>query len=84
MEVRMMERPDEPASEALSTIGLFLNIAAVLAFATGLAGLGTSTSILAPAILAVAVVAFAASLICFAVGGRRIDHRCTQHVTSVR
>lgn len=79
----MMQRPNEPASEALSTVGLLLNIAAVFAFATGLAGLSTGTSALAVATVGVAVVTFAASLVCFAVGGSRLDARRTEHVTSL-
>jgi hypothetical protein len=83
MNVRMMERPNEPASEALSTVGLLLNVAAVLAFATGLAGLTISMSALSVATVAIAVVTFAASLVCFAVGGSRLDARRTERVTSL-
>ncbi|HEY5843293.1 MAG TPA: hypothetical protein VIU87_17865 [Mycobacterium sp.] len=78
----MMERPHEPRVEALSTVGLLLNVAAVPAFALGLAGLSTGTSGLAAATVAVAVVTFAASLVCFTVGGRRLDVRRTEHVRS--
>ena len=79
----MMERPNEPPSEALSTVGLLLNVAAVSAFAPGLAGLSTGTSGLAAATVAVAVVTFAASLVCFTVGGSRLDVRRTEHVRSL-
>lgn len=82
MKVAMMERPHEPRVEALSTVGLLLNVAAVLAFALGLAGFSTGTSGLAAATIAVAVVIFAASLVCFMVGGRRLDAQRTEHVTS--
>ncbi len=79
----MMERPDEPRVEALSTVGLLLNVAAVFAFAMGLAGLSTGRNALAAATMAVAVLTFAASLVCFAVGGRRLDARSTEHVQNL-
>ncbi len=79
----MMKRPAEPASEALSTVGLFLNVAAVLAFATGGAGLCDSATFAAVAAVALGAVLFTTSLICFAVGGRKLDAHRTAHVTSL-
>lgn len=79
----MMKRPQEPASEALTNVGLFLNVAAILAFAIGLAGLGTQASLLAAGTVALSALLFLASLVCFAVGGRRLDARRTGHVTNL-
>ena len=64
----MGERPasvDEPASEAIATTGLFLNFTAVIAFAVCLASWGTSDAALAAAAGIVAILAFAASIVCF-------------------
>lgn len=74
MDPAMTERADEPVSDVLSSAGLFLNVGAVLTFAIGLAGLSMSAA--AVATVATAAALFAASLVCFAVAGRRVDaHR---------
>jgi hypothetical protein len=65
----MTKRPHEPAFEALTNVGLFLNVAAILAFAIGLAGLGSQASLLAAGTVAFSALLFLASLICFAIGG---------------
>ena len=57
----------------MSNVGLFLNVAAVLAFAIGLAGLGSHASLAAAGTVAFSALLFLASLVCFAVGGRRLD-----------
>mgnify|MGYP000873924116 CR=1 FL=1 len=74
----MTKRPHEPAGEALSNVGLFLNVAAILAFAIGLAGLGSHASLLAAGTVGFSALLFLASLVCFAVGGRRRDARRTR------
>jgi hypothetical protein len=79
----MHERRDEPASEALSTIALLLNVSAVPAFAVGLTGFGAGTGGLATATMAIAAAAFAVSLVCFAVGGYRLDARRAAQVKSI-
>lgn len=81
--VRMMERPTERVSDALSSTGLVLNVAAVLGFALGLGSLSVTASMTAMATLVSAGVLFAASLVCFAVGGRRLDADRTAHVTAL-
>ncbi len=64
----MSERPAsiaEPASEAIATTGLLLNFTAVIAIAVSLASWGASDAVLATAAGAGAMLAFAASIICF-------------------
>jgi hypothetical protein len=57
---------DQPASEAIATTGLFLNIASVIALAVSLASWGASDAVIASLAGATAVLAFVGSLICFA------------------
>jgi hypothetical protein len=57
---------DQPASEAIATTGLFLNIASVIALAVSLASWGASDAVIASLAGVTAVLAFAGSLICFA------------------
>ena len=80
----MTKRPHEPAFEALTNVGLFLNVAAILAFAIGLAGLGSQASLLAAGTVAFSALLFVASLICFAIGGRRLDASRTRRVTNLK
>ena len=64
----MGERPasaDAPASEALATTGLFLNLASVIAIAVCLASWGASDAVWAAAAGVAALLTFAASLVCF-------------------
>ena len=64
----MGERPasvDEPASEAIATTAPFLNFAAVIAIVLSLASWGLSEPVLATAAGVSAVLAFAASIVCF-------------------
>jgi hypothetical protein len=64
----MGERPataDAPASEAIATTGLFLNIASVIAIAVSLASWGASDAVIAGIAGAAAVLTFVGSLICF-------------------
>ena len=56
---------DKPASEAIATTGLFLNIASVIAIAVSLASWGASDAAIAAAAGVTAVLAFVGSLICF-------------------
>jgi hypothetical protein len=57
---------DQPASEAIATTGLFLNIASVIALAVSLASWGASDTVIASLAGVTAVLAFVGSLICFA------------------
>jgi hypothetical protein len=57
---------DQPASEAIATTGLFLNIASVIAIAVSLASWGASDAVIASVAGVTAVIAFVGSLICFA------------------
>jgi len=57
---------DQPASEAIATTGLFLNIASVIALAVSLASWGASDTVIASVAGLTAVLAFVGSLICFA------------------
>jgi hypothetical protein len=57
---------DQPASEAIATTGLFLNIASVIALAVSLASWGASDVVIASLAGVTAVLAFVGSLICFA------------------
>ena len=66
----MGERPasvDEPASEAIATVGLFLNVTSVIAIAVCLASWSASDAALAAAAGVTAVVAFVSSIVCFSV-----------------
>ena len=56
---------DKPASEAIATTGLFLNIASVIAIAVSLASWGASDAVIAAVAGVTAVLAFVGSLICF-------------------
>jgi hypothetical protein len=57
---------DKPASEAIATAGLFLNVASVIAIAVSLASWGGNAAL---AIVGgvVAVISFVASIVCFGV-----------------
>jgi hypothetical protein len=57
---------DQPASEAIATTGLFLNIASVIALAVSLASWGASDAVIASLAGVTAVLTFVGSLICFA------------------
>ncbi len=64
----MSERPtpiDEPVSEAIATAGLLLNFIAVIAIAVSLASWGLADAVVATTAGASAVLAFAASIVCF-------------------
>jgi hypothetical protein len=69
----MSTRPGETLGEALTTVGLLLNVTAVPAFVAGLAMVSVTASVFAAVIMALAVVGFAISLVCLSVGGRRLD-----------
>lgn len=60
---------EAPTTETVSSLGLVLNFAAVVIMAVALAGLGLGNTIAAACSAAVAVIAFTASLACFAVDG---------------
>ena len=66
---------DKPASEAIATTGLFLNIASVIALAVSLASWGASDAVLATGAGVTAVRAFVGSLICF---GKQAEDREVQ------
>jgi hypothetical protein len=65
-------------SEAPGTVGLLLNVAAVVSFAVSLAAFAVGESALAGSIAVAAVVGFAASLICFAVDRPRPDEHAVR------
>jgi len=64
---------DVPANEALGSTGLLLNIAAVIAFAVGLAGIGVASVTFIAGSLSVAVLIFLASVVCLFLDGRRAE-----------
>jgi hypothetical protein len=64
-----------PVSEAPGTIGLLLNIGAVVAFALSLAAFGLGQSVVAGSMMSAALLSFVASLVCFAADGSHLDHR---------
>jgi hypothetical protein len=64
---------DGAAAEALSSVGLLLNIAAVMAFAGALAAFGVGNGGIAAAAAVLAVAGFIASLVCFALDSRRSE-----------
>lgn len=63
---------DAPASEAVATTGLFLNIASVIAIAVSLASWGASDSLFAAIAGVLAVLTFIGSLVCF---GKQAEDR---------
>ena len=69
--------PDAPASEAIATTGLFLNIASVIAIAVSLASWGASDAVVAAVAGVTAVLAFVGSLVCFA---KQAEDRETQQI----
>ena len=76
----MDERPasnNGPASEAIATTGLFLNIASVIAIAVSLASWGAANATLAVAGGVAAILTFVASLVCF---GMQADDREPQQL----
>lgn len=62
-----------PAAEAVGTIALFLNVAALIAFAVCLGSFAVQQPILATAAGVGAVVAFAISLVCFAMDSKQFE-----------
>ncbi|BBY18811.1 hypothetical protein [Mycolicibacterium litorale] len=69
----MGERVSAPAdatTEAIATTALFLNFTAVIALAVSLASLGTSDTAVAAAAGVIAVLSFAASILCFSAQAR--------------
>lgn len=62
-----------PAAEAVGTIALFLNVAALIAFAICLGSFAVQQPILAAAAGVGAVVAFAISMVCFMVDSRQFE-----------
>jgi hypothetical protein len=73
------ERPvssDKPASEAIATTGLFLNIASVIAIAVSLASWGASDTAIASIAGVTAALAFVGSLVCF--GAQAEDREVAQ------
>jgi hypothetical protein len=67
---------DTPASEAIATTGLFLNIASVIAVTVSLASWGASDAVIAAVAGVTAVLTFVGSLICF--GKQAGDHESQQ------
>ncbi|WP_123028588.1 hypothetical protein [Mycolicibacterium stellerae] len=68
---------DRPASEAIATTGLFLNIASVIAVAVSVASWGASDAVIAAVAGVTAVLAFVGSLVCF---GKQAEDREAQQV----
>lgn len=62
--------PADATTEAIATTALFLNFTAVIALAVCLASLGTSDAVVATAAGVIAVLSFAASLLCFSAQAR--------------
>jgi hypothetical protein len=76
----MGQRPastDAPASEAIATTGLFLNLASVIAIAVSLASWGASDGVVASIAGVVAFCAFIGSLVCF---GKQAEDREVQQI----
>ena len=69
----LMNAGDSAAGEVLRTVGLVLNLAAIVAFALFLSTLGTNGPGASGAAAAVSVVAFLASLLCFVIDRRRSE-----------
>jgi Na+/H+-dicarboxylate symporter len=72
-----MNGGDSAAGEVLRTLGLVLNLAAIVAFALFLSTLGTTGPGAAAAAAAVTVVTFLASMLCFAADRRRSEAELT-------
>jgi hypothetical protein len=72
-----MNDGDSASGEFLRTVGLVLNLTAIVAFALFLSTLGTTGPGASGAAAAVSVVAFLASLLCFAVDRRRSEAQLT-------
>lgn len=72
-----MNSGDSAAGEVLRTLGLVLNLAAIVAFALFLSTLGTTGPGASAAAAGVTVVAFLASLLCFAADRRRSEAELT-------
>ena len=68
-----MNGGDSASGEILRTLGLMLNLSAIVAFALFLSTLGTSSPGGSGATGAVAFVAFLASLLCFVADRRRSE-----------
>jgi hypothetical protein len=76
----MGDRPasaDAPASEAIATTGLFLNIASVIAIAVSLASWSASDGVVASIAGVAAFCTFIASLVCF---GKQAEDREVQQI----
>ena len=64
----MAERPasvDAPASEAIATTGLFLNIASLIAIAISIASWSADQALIAAVAVVAAFCTFVGSLVCF-------------------
>jgi Na+/H+-dicarboxylate symporter len=72
-----MNDGDSAKGEVLRTLGLVLNLAAIVAFALCLSTLGTTGPGASAAAAAVTVVAFLASLLCFAADRRHSEAEST-------
>ncbi|MBJ7340708.1 hypothetical protein [Mycolicibacterium sp.] len=64
---------DDPASEILATGGLVMMLGSVMAAVIAVVALGDGDSTLAGILGAVALISFAASLVCFAADSNRSD-----------
>ena len=65
--------PPEPADPIPpGSVGLLLNVGALIAFAVSLAAMGTGHGPLGGLVATAAVVGFIASLVCFVLDGRRV------------
>ena len=68
-----MNGDNNAAGEALRSVGLLLNLTAIVAFALWLSALGTAGPVPSGLAAVVAVGAFLASLLCFAADRRRYE-----------
>lgn len=66
-------RTEVPASEAVASTGLLLMFAAVIGVVMGVSLFGMGSAAAATAVVAAALLSFAASLVCFTVDARRIE-----------
>ena len=66
---------DHPIVEAVSTLGLFMMVLAVIGLPVCLAALTAGSPVLAATTGVVALVSFVASMACFVVDNRRLDQQ---------
>jgi hypothetical protein len=68
-----MRNVDDPAAEILATSGLITMLGAVMAGVIAIVTLGSGSAAMAGILGAVALISFAASMVCFAADSRRSE-----------